>query len=112
MPASVTLHQLAYTTPDNQPLFTGLDLSFGPERTGLIGRNGTGKSTLLRIIAGRIPASAGSVTIAGTIGMLEQSVQVAADTTVGAQLGVSLALAQLDRLDRGEGSPDDVETAD
>ncbi|MGV8854069.1 MAG: ABC-F family ATP-binding cassette domain-containing protein [Devosia sp.] len=112
MPAAVFLHQLAYTTPDNQPLFTGLDLAFGPERTGLIGRNGTGKSTLLRLIAGLIPATAGSVTMAGSIGMLEQSVQVTHTTTMADQLGVRLGMARLDRLERGEGSIDDAGEAD
>ena len=112
MPASVSLHQLSYSTPDNQPLFAGLDLSFGNHRTGLIGRNGSGKSTLLRIIAGLLQPAAGSVTVVGTIGMLNQSVQVAPDDTVSDHLGVADELAQLDRLERGEGSVEDAGEAD
>ena len=112
MPASVSLHQLSYSTPDNQPLFTGLDLAFGPGRTGLIGRNGTGKSTLLRLIAGLVPPAAGSITLAGTLGMLEQSVQVEQDATVADHLGVSNAMVLLDRLEQGLGSVEDAGNAD
>ena len=112
MPASVSLHQLAYSTSDNQPLFSGLDLSFGNERTGLIGRNGTGKSTLLRIIAAQLASAAGAVTVQGSIGMLDQSVQVAPGDTVGDHLGVAGDLARLDRLEQGLGSIDDAGEAD
>lgn len=112
MPASVSLHQLSWSTPDNHQLFSGLDLSFGPHRTGLIGRNGTGKSTLLRIIAGLIPSASGSVTLQGTIGMLEQSVQVRPETTIAEQLGIAADLARLDRLEQGLGTLDDAGEAD
>ena len=112
MPASVSLHQLSWSTPDNQPLFTDLELAFGPGRTGLIGRNGTGKSTLLRLIAGRVHPTAGSVTIAGTLGMLGQSVQVEHDATVADHLGVSQAMSLLDRLEQGQGSIEDAGAAD
>ncbi|MDF2999375.1 MAG: family ATP-binding cassette protein, partial [Xanthobacteraceae bacterium] len=60
---SITLSGLSWTTPDGHPLFTGLDLSFGPERTGLVGRNGVGKSTLLKLIAGEMSPRAGSVRV-------------------------------------------------
>lgn len=112
MPASVTLHQLSYSTPDSKPLLSDLDLSFGNERTGLIGRNGTGKSTLLRLIAGHLLPTAGSVNVRGSIGMIEQSVQVAPDDTVGDHLGVAGDLARLDRLERGLGSIADAGEAD
>lgn len=112
MPASVSLHQLSYSTPDNQPLFAGLDLSFGNHRTGLIGRNGTGKSTLLRIIAGLIHPHAGSVTLEGTVGMLEQSVQLHPQETIATHLGIAPALALLDRLEQGTGSVEDAGEAD
>lgn len=112
MPASVSLHALSYATPDGQNLLTDLDLNFGPGRTGLIGRNGTGKSTLLRIIAGLIPPASGSVTVSGSIGMLEQSVQVPPDATIADYLGIAEALACLDRLEQGNGTLDDVTEAD
>ncbi len=112
MPASVSLHQLSFSTSDNQPLFSGLDLSFGNERTGLIGRNGTGKSTLLRIIAGGLPPASGAVTVQGSIGMLTQSVQVGPDDTVADHLGVVDELARLERLEQGQGTVDDAGEAD
>ncbi len=38
------------------------ELDLGPgDRLGLLGRNGTGKSTLLRVLAGEIPAAAGTI---------------------------------------------------
>ncbi|MEX1078459.1 MAG: ABC-F family ATP-binding cassette domain-containing protein [Homoserinimonas sp.] len=44
------------------------------ERIGVVGRNGDGKSTLLRLLAGRIEPDAGRVTRRGgvTLGMLDQ----------------------------------------
>jgi ATPase subunit of ABC transporter with duplicated ATPase domains len=112
MPASVSLHQLSYATPDNRPLFVDLELTFGAGRTGLIGRNGTGKSTLLRIVAGEIDPASGTVVRNGTLGMLRQSVQSDSDETVADALGVTAALEQLDRLEQGAGTLDDSTEAD
>jgi len=47
----------------SRPLFEGLSFGlFEGERTGLIGPNGTGKSTLLKILAGQETPDAGAVT--------------------------------------------------
>src|SRR5215217_3423764 len=51
MPASITVSRLAWSTPDGRPVLSNLDLSFGSGRTGLVGRNGVGKNTLLKLIA-------------------------------------------------------------
>lgn len=45
-------------------LFSGLDLFMREgERVGIVGANGTGKTTLLRILLGQLPPAAGSVVI-------------------------------------------------
>jgi ATP-binding cassette subfamily F protein uup len=50
------------------PLFAGLDLDLGPgDRLGLVGPNGTGKSTLLDIMAGRLIPATGVVETGPTV---------------------------------------------
>lgn len=109
---SVTFSRLTYSGPDGQTFFSNLDLTFGPGRTGLVGRNGVGKTTLLRLIAGELTASSGTVTVAGRIGVLRQSVQPAADETVADLFGVRSSLALLERAMAGEADAEELAGAD
>jgi ATPase subunit of ABC transporter with duplicated ATPase domains len=100
---------------DGAPLFDGLSFVLGDgERAGLVGRNGVGKSTLLRLLAGVDRPDRGAVaTSAGArIGWLPQEAPDAA-TTLGALLGEGLGevwsvrgdLRALEaRLERGDTS--------
>ncbi|MGN6159393.1 MAG: ABC-F family ATP-binding cassette domain-containing protein [Devosia sp.] len=108
---SIQLHNLSLATPDGRDLVQNLDLSFGIERTGIVGRNGTGKTTLLRTIAGDIAPKSGSVAIEGHIGVLRQAVQ-SDRASVAEALGAHEALARLNRIDAGQGSPEDFDAAD
>ncbi len=56
------------------------------DRIGVVGRNGDGKSTLLRLLAGRIEPDAGRVTRRGgvTLGMLDQSDELDDELSVSA----------------------------
>ncbi|MEC8179946.1 MAG: ATP-binding cassette domain-containing protein, partial [Pseudomonadota bacterium] len=72
MSSFLTLDCLSARTPDGRPLFHDLTLSIGAERVGLVGRNGSGKSTLLAMIAGAAKPAAGSITMSGTLGVLQQ----------------------------------------
>ena len=52
--------ELSLSTPDGRPLLSDLDLTFGAERAGLVGRNGVGKTTLLAAITGEHIPQAGA----------------------------------------------------
>ncbi|MGB5737103.1 MAG: ATP-binding cassette domain-containing protein, partial [Thiohalocapsa sp.] len=73
---------LSYGIP---PLLDGVDLDIGPgERVCLIGRNGTGKSTLLRIIDGEIQPDSGERRVGqgARIACLAQEAPAGGDETV------------------------------
>lgn len=60
---------------DIRPLLDGVSLGINEgERIGIVGRNGGGKSTLLKVMAGIEPADSGRVSVAGgvTVGILSQ----------------------------------------
>ncbi|MHC3472812.1 ABC-F family ATP-binding cassette domain-containing protein [Streptomyces sp. 7R007] len=82
----------------------GISLTASPgHRIGLIGENGVGKSTLLRVLAGVDEPDAGSVTRPADLGFLHQEMPYDADATIAAVLDEALRearedLAELDRL--------------
>ena len=112
MPASITLSKLSWTTPEGRRLFSDLDLSFGPERTGFVGRNGVGKTTLFKLIAGELPPASGSVVTNGKLAVLAQAVSQVAAETVADLFGVAPALAVLDRAERGIATAAELAEAD
>ncbi|HEX2560533.1 ABC-F family ATP-binding cassette domain-containing protein [Phenylobacterium sp.] len=112
MPAYLTLDGLSYRTPDGRSLFDDLTLAFGAERTGLVGRNGAGKTSLLRLALGELAPSAGAVVRNGRIAMLRQALQPPPGATVADLLGVADDLARLNRITAGQGAAEDLAEAD
>ncbi len=56
----ISVHQLCYVHADKEPLFQNINLIVNTgQRLALVGNNGTGKSTLLRIIEGNLKPSSG-----------------------------------------------------
>ncbi|MFF7369723.1 ABC-F family ATP-binding cassette domain-containing protein [Streptomyces tricolor] len=82
----------------------GISLTAAPgHRIGLIGENGVGKSTLLRVLAGVDEPDAGSVSRPAELGFLHQEMPYDADASVAAVLDEALRearedLAELERL--------------
>ncbi|MBW6422408.1 ATP-binding cassette domain-containing protein [Rhizobium sp. XQZ8] len=109
---SITLANLSWSTPDGRPLFSNLNLSFGAERVGLVGRNGVGKTTLLKLIAGELLPTAGTIAITGTFEILRQSVQIGAEETVAGLFGAGHALQILRRSERGEATTEELAEVD
>ena len=111
MSSLLTLDRLSLAAPDGRPLFTDLTLAVGRERVGVVGRNGVGKSTLLRAIAGEVRPVGGTISLAGTVGTLRQASGGAAGSAAD-MLGVATPLALLDRIEHGKGTAEDFDTAD
>ncbi|WP_321851139.1 ABC-F family ATP-binding cassette domain-containing protein [Burkholderia diffusa] len=59
--ALVALHHVSFRFDDGVTLFDSLDLSIDRTPTGIVGRNGVGKSLLAQLIAGRRTPSAGTI---------------------------------------------------
>ena len=92
---------------DTRPVLDGVHLVAQPgRRIALVGENGTGKSTLLRAIAGRLPRRAtltGTIDVPRDLVMLGQEVPFRPDASVGAVLAATLqplrrAVAEVERL--------------
>lgn len=111
MPASISLHDLSFRLADGTELLSQLDLVFGPGRTGLVGRNGTGKTTLVRLITGELEPHSGTIERHGRIGLLAQSPLPDA-TSVADALAVTAALQRLARVESGTASDTDYAEAD
>jgi NitT/TauT family transport system ATP-binding protein len=90
-------------------VLAGIDLSVRPgEFACVVGASGSGKSTLLSIIAGLVPASSGTLTLAGDPvtgpgpdrGLVFQSGALFPFLTVAQNVGFGLRLLPLSRADR------------
>jgi ATPase subunit of ABC transporter with duplicated ATPase domains len=112
MPASIILSRLSLSTPDSRSLLSNIDLTFGAERAGLVGRNGVGKTTLLAAIIGEHVPQSGRVTVNGTAGLLRQDAQLRTGATVVDLFGARDALDMLRRAERGDASAEEVSEVD
>ncbi|MGA5134635.1 ABC-F family ATP-binding cassette domain-containing protein [Streptomyces olivoreticuli] len=100
--ASLTCSALSFGWPDGTPVLDGLSLSIGRGRTGLVGANGTGKSTLLRLLAGQLRPSQGSVTVGGSLAYLPQNVTLDTALRVDQALGIAGRRAALRAIEAGD----------
>ena len=78
----VDVNSVSFRLPDGRPLLDDVTFRVGDGATvALIGPNGTGKTTLLRIIAGDLDPHGGAVTRSGGLGVMRQFVGQVRDTS-------------------------------
>ncbi|MGO2451031.1 ABC-F family ATP-binding cassette domain-containing protein [Pseudomonas taetrolens] len=105
----VTLEGVSYHLPNGNSLFSHLDLHLYQRRTGLIGRNGAGKSVLARLIAGDITPSTGRCLRHGTVHYLAQTISQEPGRTVTDLAGVRSVICALERIERGSSEQADFD---
>ncbi|MDH3683643.1 MAG: ATP-binding cassette domain-containing protein, partial [Acidimicrobiia bacterium] len=77
------INDVSYRLPGGRPLLADVSFKVGSgEHVGLIGANGVGKTTMLRLIAGEVQPAAGVVAVGEPVAYLRQLVDPAATPTV------------------------------
>jgi ATPase subunit of ABC transporter with duplicated ATPase domains len=107
---SVTCSALSFQWPDGTTVFDGLSVTIGRGRTGLVGANGTGKSTLLRLLAGLLRPSQGSVTVGGSLAYLPQNITLDTTLRVDQALGIAERRTALRAIEAGDVNEEHFET--
>jgi ATPase subunit of ABC transporter with duplicated ATPase domains len=90
--AHVTVSRLAYAHPGGDLLFSEVSFRVSPgQHVGLLGANGVGKSTLLKILTGVLSPDEGEVSVGGRLGYMAQDVGLDDGARTVRQLLLSLA---------------------
>lgn len=97
----LTLDSVSYTLPDGRTLFSGLDISFDTTPTGLVGRNGVGKSVLARLLAGQRVPTSGRIVAHGSVHYLAQEIPRDEGLTVADIAGQGHIVRALGRIESG-----------
>ncbi len=88
----VDVQGVSYVLPDGRVLFADASFRVGDgSKTALVGANGTGKTTLLRIVAGDATPSEGAVARDGGLGVMRQFIGSIRDDTEVRDLLLDLA---------------------
>src|SRR5690349_14285057 len=78
----VDVQGVSYVLPDGRTLFADASFRVGDgSKTALVGANGTGKTTLIRLIAGDLTPSDGAVARDGGLGVMRQFIGSIRDDT-------------------------------
>jgi ATPase subunit of ABC transporter with duplicated ATPase domains len=106
---SIQVSHVGWRRPGGAELLRDVNFAVGNgDRVALVGANGVGKSTLLRLIAGEAAATSGTISIDGRLGVMRQL--VGQDEQTVRDLLVSLAPQRLQdaaaRLARAEAAAD------
>ena len=109
---SFILHQVTCQFPTGDTLFGPLSLTLEPSLCALVGRNGSGKTRLLRLLAGLDEPATGHIERFGSHAWVAQQHVISSQTTLAELLGYDAIFAARKRIDSGDYQPDDLALLD
>lgn len=99
---TVLFNNASFAWPDGTGILRDASASFGAGRTGIVGANGTGKSTLLRLITGQLTPTAGTVTASTDLSYLPQHLTLDTEATLADLLGIRHTVDALRAIESGD----------
>ena len=109
---SFILHQVTCQFATGDTLFGPLNLTLDASPCALVGRNGSGKTRLLRLLAGIDEPEHGHIERFGTHAYVAQQHEISSQTTLAELLGYDAIFAARKRIDSGDYQPEDLEKLD
>ena len=109
---SFILHQVTCQFATGDTLFGPLNLTLEPSLCALVGRNGSGKTRLLRLLAGLDEPATGHIERFGSHAWVAQQHVISSQTTLAELLGYDAIFTARKRIDSGDYQPDDLALLD
>lgn len=103
----ILIHEMNFNLSTGKALFSKINLTFYQQKVGLVGINGIGKSTLIKLIAGELIPSSGSIQADGKISYIQQLQTLSPELTVAKLLGYEEKLYALQRIEQGSNDEND-----
>jgi ATPase subunit of ABC transporter with duplicated ATPase domains len=99
--SSIVVSELEYAPPGRDSLFFGVSFGVGPgEHAALVGPNGVGKSTILRLLGGEIEPDEGEMAMRGTVLTMTQDVGMSRPTDTLREMLIEVAPPELRKAGR------------
>ena len=108
----ISILNIGYVLPDGTHLFRNLNFSIQQEKVGLVGDNGSGKTSLLRLIQGLVLPASGQVQVDGKLAVVRQVRSHDLAQQVDEFLGVAPRLRALFKVLAGIGTAQDLALLD
>lgn len=105
----IKLNNVSYSHANNEKLFGNMSMTISNIKTALIGDNGTGKSTILKLISGELKPDEGSILCEGIVAVFPQDFLLYENKSIEEVLGVKEKLKSLNKILEGNSTSRDYE---